>query len=258
MGRPSTPSKPQQPTKPQQHERPGNNHNKPGNNTNRPDNGHNRPNHGQNRPDYGHNKPNHGHNHPSHPGFGGHGGHRPDYHPNHGPGHNMHHGPMRPHMPPHYGWYRPAPPRGWRAPHYWRPFSTILGISLGSTINLSINALVSNGYAITSYGDNSVYVSNVPMLNMMWPDAVLYYNGVGGLCGSRFVYSTGFYDMNRYNLTYNSLVNAYGMPYSLQNTASGMEATWWGTNNQFIRLAFSADYSQNGSLRYFTTLSFGN
>lgn len=64
--------------------------------------------------------------------------------------------------------------------------------------------------------------------------------------------------MNRYNLTYNSLVNAYGSPYSVQNTSSGMEATWWGTGNQFIRLAFSTDYSQNGSLRYYTTLSYGN
>lgn len=101
-----------------------------------------------------------------------------------------------------------------------------MGITLGTTINLSVNALVNNGYSITSYGDNSVYVSDVPMLNMMWPDAVLFYNNAGGLCGSRFIYSTSFYDMNRYNLTYNSLVNAYGSPYSVQNTSSGMEATW--------------------------------
>ena len=133
-----------------------------------------------------------------------------------------------------------------------------MGITLGTTINLSVNALVNNGYSITSYGDNSAYVSDVPMLNMMWPDAVLFYNNAGGLCGSRFIYSTSFYDMNRYNLTYNSLVNAYGSPYSVQNTSSGMEATWWGTGNQFIRLAFSTDYSQNGSLRYYTTLSYGN
>lgn len=255
MGRPAQPSRPAgnpSPSRPgnnSQQNRPGNgnggNHNRP-NPGNRPGNGnHDRPNHG-NRP---------GNNRPGGPNFGG---HRPDYRPDHGPGHNMHHGPMRPNMPPHHAWYRPAPPHGWRAPRYWRPFHSILGISLGTTINISINSLMNSGYAITSYGNNSVYVSNVPMLNMMWPDAVLFYNGMGGLCGSRFVYSTGFYDMNRYNMTYNSLVNAYGAPYSIQNTGAGMEATWWGTGNQFIRLAFTTDYAQNGALRYFTTLSFGN
>ncbi len=239
--------------------RPGNsgNHSKPSNS--KPSNNH-RPgnNHSNYRSDNGHGN-NHGYNNGNHhPGNHNFGGHRPDYRPDHGPGHHKHHGPMRPNMPPHHAWYRPAPPRGWHCPYHWRPFSTILGISFGTTINLSINALINSGYAITSYDNNSVYVSNAPMLNMIWPDAVLFYNNYGGLCGSRFVYSTSFYDMNRYNMTYNSLVNVYGAPYSIQNTGSGMEATWWGTGNQFIRLAFTSDYAQNGYIRYFTTLSYGN
>ncbi len=162
-------------------------------------------------------------------------------------------------MPPHYGWFRPTPPPHWHAPGSWRPFRSVLGVTFGTTLALTINALVNNGYAVTSYGNNNVYVSNVPMLNMVWPDAVLFYNNAGGLCGSRFVYSTPYYDQGRYNAAYASLVGGYGYPVSIQNTAGGgVEATWWGSGNQFIRLAYDASYAQDGSLRYFTTLSFGN
>ena len=64
--------------------------------------------------------------------------------------------------------------------------------------------------------------------------------------------------MNQYNMAYTSLTNAYGPPVSIQNLASGVEATWWGTGNQFIRLSYTSDYANNGYMRYFTTLSFGN
>lgn len=167
--------------------------------------------------------------------------------------------PIRPHMPPYYGWYRPTPPPQWSPVYSWRPFQTILGVALGSTINFTINALINNGYAVTSYGNNDVFVSNVPMLNMIWPDAVLFYNNAGGLCGSRFVYSTPYYDQGRYNAAYASLLGGYGSPVSIQNTSGGgVEATWWGTGNQFIRLSYDAAYAQDGTLRYYTTLSFGN
>lgn len=162
-------------------------------------------------------------------------------------------------MPPYYGWYRPTPPAYWQAPPAWRPFSSILGVALGTALNITVNALINNGYTVTSYGNDNVYVNNVPMLNMIWPDAVLFYNNMGGLCGSRFVYSTPYYDQGRYNAAYASLVGGYGAPMSIQNMANGgIEATWWGTGNQFIRLAYQASYAQDGSLRYFTTLSFGN
>lgn len=111
---------------------------------------------------------------------------------------------------------------------------------------------------MSHYGDNSVFVNNVPMLNMMWPDAVLYYNNAGGLCGSRFIYGSGFYDMTRYNSVYATLVSTYGSPYSVQNTASGIEANWWGTGNQFITLSFAPQYANTGAVVYYTTLSFGN
>jgi len=96
-------------------------------------------------------------------------------------------------------------------------------VTLGTAFNLSINALINSGYTVSSYGNNQIYLSNVPMLNLMWPDAIMYYNAAGQLYGSQFVYSTPGYNMNQYNMAYTSLTSAYGAPYSLQNTASGIE-----------------------------------
>lgn len=235
-------------------ERPGNN--RPGNN--RPGNqrpGNNRPNNprpdnyrpGNIGPSFGHG-PGAGHHVPQH---------RPDYRPPRPPQVHHHHGYNRP-MPPHHGWFRPVPPPRWHAPRHWRPFSTILGIALGTTVNLSVNALINSGYTVNAYNNNTVFVNNVPMLNLMWPDALLFYNDMGGLCGSRFMYTTGYYDTSRYNTVYGSLVRAYGPPVSLQNTAAGMEATWWGTGNQFIRLSFVSQSNGYSAPNYLTTLSFGN
>jgi hypothetical protein len=96
------------------------------------------------------------------------------------------------------------------------------------------------------------------MLNLLWPDGVLYYNTAGNLYGSQFMYSTPSWDMSRYNQAYAMLVNNYGSPISMQNTGNGVEVTWWGSNNQFITLSYAPEYAYNGTLRYFTKLSFGN
>lgn len=122
---------------------------------------------------------------------------------------------------------------------------------------MSVSALLNSGYTVSSYGNGSVFVSNVPMLGMSWPDAILFYNNGGGLCGSRFMYPTTYYDPYRYNTAYNMLVNTYGAPVNVINNASGMEATWWGTNNQFIRLSFTSQYDSYGNPGYMTSLSFG-
>lgn len=161
-------------------------------------------------------------------------------------------------MPPFQPWARPTPPPSWRPPVAWRPFHSILGIALGATINASVNLLINSGYAVQQYGNGVVYVDNVPMLNLLWPNAILYYGSGGGLCGSRFMYSTNFYDMTRYNSVYALLVNQYGAPFSVQNTGSGLEAHWWGTGNQFITLAYAPQYNSYGGISYYTTLSFGN
>jgi len=130
-------------------------------------------------------------------------------------------------------------------------------VTLGSAVNISINTLIGNGYCVSGYGDNIVYLTNVPMLSYSWPTAHLYY-GNDGLCGSEFVYSTPGFNMARYNAVYNNLLNVYGAPYTVQTLAGGgRTATWWGTDGQFITLSFGGNYASNGSLRYFTTLSFG-
>lgn len=180
--------------------------------------------------------------------------HRPPYHGHWGPGH----GPWRPTLPPPRPFMRPAPPPAWRPVPGWRPFHTILGVALGTTINLSVNALINSGYTINSYGNDQIYLANAPMLNLVWPDAVLYFNSLGQLYGSRFVYSTAGYNMNQYNMAYTTLTNSYGPPVSIENLATGVVASWWGPDNQFIRLSYQSDYNNGGYLRYFTTLSFGN
>lgn len=211
-------------------------------------------------------------NHGNHNGYRP-GGHRPGHTPPHRPAashrpqrhpgyHHGHHHvnfgrPHRPHMPPPRPYFRPVPPpRHWH-PHVWRPFHTILGVTLGSAINISINALLNSGYNVCGYDNDIVYLSDVPMLNYSWPAANLYY-GDGGLYGSEFVYSTPGYNMRRYNDVYSSLISVYGAPYQVQTlSGGGRRATWWGNNGQYITLSFGGNYSTGGGLRYYTTLSFG-
>ena len=245
--------------------RPGNsgggNNNRPGNNggnNNRPGNNggnHNRPgNNGGN-----HNRPGDNHFRPGNNNRPPQAGYRPGHHPGHHPGHDFRPGPVyRPHLPPPRPFYRPVPPPHYRPVAPWRPFTTILGIALGTSINISVNALISSGYNVTGYASDMVYLNNVSMLNMLWPDATLYYNSYGGLYSSEFVYYSPYYDMSRYNMAMNRLIGTYGQPASIQNTAAGLTATWWGGNNNFIRLTYGSQYAGNGNLNYYTTLSFGN
>ena len=240
------------------HNRPGNNggnHNRPGNsgNHNRPGDNHYRP--GNNRPPQAGFRP--GHNPGYNPGHNP--GYRPGHHPGHHPGHDFRPGPVyRPHLPPPRPFYRPVPPPHYRPVAPWHPFTTILGVAIGTSINMSVNALINSGYNVAGYANDMVYLNNVPMLNMLWPDATLYYNSYGGLYSSEFVYYSPFYDMSRYNMAMSRLVSTYGQPVSIQNTAAGLTATWWGGNNSFIRLTYGSQYAGNGNLNYYTTLSFGN
>lgn len=166
--------------------------------------------------------------------------------------------PHRPLMPAHNNhWKRPTPPPAFRPAPGWRPINSVLGIAFGSAINFTINALINSGYNVTGYANDAVYVANATMLNMLWPDATLYY-GNGGLYGSEFVYSTPSFNMNRYYNTYNQLVASYGAPFRTQNNGGVITSTWWGPGNQFINLTFQSGRAYNGSSRFFTTLSFGN
>lgn len=162
-------------------------------------------------------------------------------------------------MPPPRPWHRPVPPPSFRPYHGAPVISTILGITIGTAINATINSLLNRGYAVTGYSDNAVYINNVTQLNLLWPAATLYYNDMGGLAASEFMYSTAYYDMARYNIAYQSLMGNYGAPASVnQLSGGGVQANWWGNNGQFISLSFGPQYATNGSMRYYTTLSFGN
>ena len=235
--------------------RPGNNGGRPGNNH---DNGR-RPGGNQGRrPGNGFGNQGHGFHtpHPQRPRPGNHNhGYRPGPVPGYG---HIHFGaPHRPMMPPPCPYRRPLPP-----PRYvpvCRPlFSTILGITIGTALNISLGNLVTNGYTVCGYGNDAIYVNNVNQLGLAWPNATLYYNN-GYLDASEFVYSTPYCDMNRYNMAYTMLVNNYGPPVQTQTlSGGGMLTSWWGPGGQYVTLQFAPQYALGGALRYYTTLSIGN
>ncbi len=244
----------------------GNNHkpdNRPGHgNNHRPDNrpGHN---HRPPQPPHGHgnnhrpnNRPGHNHRPPQPPH-----GHGNNHRPNNRPGHNHRppqpphgHAPHRPHMPGGWTHWRPAPPPPSYRPYAaWPRFSTVLGVRFGTSLALTLNALMSSGYNVVSSHNNTVYLRNVPMLGIYWPEATLCYTGSGRLSGSEFVSYNSYPDHALYNSVYSTLCANYGMPYS----TSGMSAAWWGPEGQYIRLNYSSGIGVDGYTRYYTTLNFG-
>lgn len=165
--------------------------------------------------------------------------------------------PPPPHRPVYgHAWSRPVPPPSWRPGPRFPAFSTILGLNFGIGLDASISLLLGNNYSIYSYGNNAVYLNNVNQLNMIWPDATLFYDS-RGLDRGEFVYSTGYYDMNRYNLAYNQLVNSYGAPVSTVNITGGIETCWYGYDGRFVTLSFQPLIGADGISRYYTTLTFG-
>ena len=172
------------------------------------------------------------------------------------PGYNYR--PPMPHTPHNYNYYRPTPPPSWRPLPGAPSFNTILGLTLGSLFSNSINYLFSQGYNVTGYTSNQVYLNNVMAYGINWPNATMYYSN-GFLTGSLFSTSSVTYDMSTYNFVYSSLMAHYGMPISTQVlSGGGLSATWWGAANTYITLSFYPQVSSYGQVRYFTTLSTGN
>ena len=193
--------------------------------------------------------------------------HKPDhgYRPNYGhkPDHNWR--PPYYKRPPHihgmynhyYKWHRSVPPRGW-VHHYGGPrLSTILGVTIGTALNLSLNALLNDGYTVTGYGPSSVYLTGVNQYGCYWPNATLNYIN-NSLRGSEFVYSTYGYNRARYDQMYRYMTNLYGVPVSSDINGDRVTATWWGYNNSYISLSYFPDYDSDGVYRYYTVLSVGN
>ena len=155
-------------------------------------------------------------------------------------------------MCPFFGnYHRPLPPPAWRPAVYGPSFGTILGIALGTTVDMTLRTLLNQGYNVTSYGNNVVYLTNVPQMNYYWPDAALYYNN-GALCGSSFTYPSTYYDMSRYNALYNTFCSQYGVPVRSVNQGGIISSTWFGDGNRYVTLEFNSNYGD-----YYTTLSFG-
>ena len=246
--------------------RPGNNNpGRPGNNNNGHRPGNNGGNNGH-RPggnNNGHRPGNNGHN-PGRPGHGGYNPGRPhrpggDYRPNRP--HRPHRPtvivpPHRPHRPPMRPWSRPVPPPSWRPRPAAPVIASILGITFGTAINMSLDYLINRGYTIDGYGNDAVYLRDVNEMSYYWPDATLYY-GAGGLARSEFLYSTSFPDPMRYNSLYTRFNRTYGPPINIVRTGGVLSATWFAPNRGYVTIDYRSQYSLGGELRYFTTLTFG-
>lgn len=242
-------------------------HGRPGGSTGRPSGGHNstpRPG-GSNQGN--HSNPGNGNGHQNHKPSGNNPGHQPA--PNRPP-QNAHRPPQPPHnhavpKPPHYGHYgpmgghyrpqpwRPTPPPPKYHPfHGWPTFHTVLGVSFGATLISTLNYLIAQGYNATNY-NGDVYINNVNMLGYTWPYAVLSYNPAGALCASQFNNYSSYADLTLYNRLFQQLCNVYGAPYS---NANGI-VSWWGPNNQYIRLSYGKGLTPTGEVAFSTTLNFG-
>ena len=164
--------------------------------------------------------------------------------------------------PVSYRWERPLPPPPPRY-NYIRvgvpSIGSVLGLAFGSLIDYSIGSLINSGYTITStYGGNTVYLSNVAQYGVTWPEATLFYVD-GGLSGARFQYGSYSPTDYRFMTAYRQLCATYGDPVSYTNNYGYPVATWWGGNNTgYITLQYGPGVTNTGATMYYTDLIYGN
>ena len=241
--------------------KPGNNGGKPDNNGGKPDNG-GKPGNNGGKP--GNNGGNSGHGGGN--GHGGNGGHhgydshnRYDYNGHHYGNefswNYSHHNWSRPLPPPArpyhlspWAWYRPIIPAGWY-PYTGAPvIDRVLGLVFGTYYDVSLDHLYCDGYYIDGYADGVIYLRDVPMLNLYWPDVMLNYE-YNRLVNAQFVYYSNIYDTSRYNRVYRSLSRIYGTPVY----RDGMTISWYGGDSRgYVTLSMTS----NGG-GYYTTMSIG-
>lgn len=149
------------------------------------------------------------------------------------------------------------PPPRWRPRRGVPTVGTILGLTIGTAFNATLNYLTVNNYTLTGYTPEEIVLASVPMYGYTWPTARLLYNN-GLLYGSQYVYPTAYYDNTRYNMLYNRFCNTYGMPVTVNNTASGFSSTWFGANGGFITLSLEPVADQYGRVIYYTAVTMGN
>ena len=240
-------------TKPNFGKKPGDGGGKPSNGGGKPDQG-GKPSNGGGKPDQGGGKPhdhggNHGYN-PKHPYDYDRHHYRDEFRMNH-----MHHDwtrplppPARPYRPAPWVWVRPTIPVGWH-PYVGTPvIDRILGLAFGSLYDVSLDYLYYSGYYIDGYADGIIYLRDVPMLNLYWPDVMLNYE-YNKLVNAQFVYHNSYYSTSRFDKVYRSLSRVYGAPVY----RDGMTASWFGGNSTgYVTLSLV-----NSCGDYYTTLSIG-
>jgi hypothetical protein len=124
----------------------------------------------------------------------------------------------------------------------------ILGLVFGTLYNASLDYLYYNGYYIDGYADGIIYLRDVPMLNLYWPDVMLNYE-YNKLINAQFVYYSSYYDTSRYNRVYRSLHRVYGAPVY----RDGMTVSWYGGGSTgYVTLTMINDHGD-----YYTTMSIG-
>lgn len=162
--------------------------------------------------------------------------------------------PARPHRPKYRPIPRIAPPPHWRPYHNAPIINGILGLTFGTLYNATLDYLYQQNFIIDGYTDNIIYLRNVPQYNYNWDDVMLNYVS-GRLANAQFVYSSHYYNTDRYNSVYLTLRNTYGSPVSMRTLAGGgYECSWYGGNSKGM---VTLEYYNDGG-RYYTTLSFGN
>lgn len=135
---------------------------------------------------------------------------------------------------------------------------SVLGLAFYSTISNGLTYLYNNNYYIDGYDDNTVYLREVTELDLVWEDVVMNYSS-GELTSVQFIYSTEYDDNSRYNVVYNQLCSLYGDPVVLSYNAytpSGY-AAWYGCEDlNYATVEYYSDYATDGSVRYYTVLSY--
>lgn len=141
-------------------------------------------------------------------------------------------------------------------PAHWRPYygapviDRILGITFGTMFNASLSYLYTNGYNIDGYDNGVVYLRNVHMMSLTWPDVMLCYDNYGRLINAQFIHSSYYNDRSRYNRLYHDLCAAYGPPIEID----GGGITWFGGNRVgYVTLSMSCTGN-----RYYTNLYIGS
>ena len=157
--------------------------------------------------------------------------------------------PARAHRPAApWRWHRPTIPAGWY-PYASAPvIDRILGLMFGSLYEASLDHLYYSGYFIDGYDDGIIFLRDVPMLNLYWPDVMLNYE-YNRLVNAQFIYHTIGYDTARFNRVARSLNRIYGPPVY----RDGMTISWYGGNNTgYVTLSLSGSYGD-----YYTVMSIG-